>query len=77
MTSSWCFGLAQASRDVRLFLGNVDLAGHRGGVWGLVDLVPGSSLGIGPGLGDHSDYFLQFFSAIFIKLVRLVLDGVG
>ena len=54
LTSSWCFGLAQASRDVRLFSGNVDLAGDRGGVWGLVVLVPGSSLGIGSGLGDHS-----------------------
>ena len=77
MTSSCCFGLAQASRNIRLFLGNVDLAGHRGGVWGLVVLVPASSLGSGPGLGDHSDYFLQFFSAIFFKLIRLVLDGVG
>ena len=69
--------LRQASCGVLLILGDVDLAGHRGDVRGLVILVCGSFLGVGPGLGDHVDYFLQVLSAVFFELVRLVLDGVG
>ena len=56
---------------------DVDLAGHRGDVSGLVFLVCGSFLGVGPGLGDHIDYFLQLLSSVFLELVRLVLDVVG
>ena len=66
--------LRQASCGV---LGDVDLTGHRGDVRGLVILVCGSFLCIGPGLGDHVDYFLQVLTAVFFELVRLVLDGVG
>ena len=65
--------LRQASCGVLLILGDVDLAGHRGDVRGLVILVCGSFLCI----GDHVDYFLQVLTAVFFELVRLVLDGVG
>ena len=56
---------------------DVDLAGHRGDVSGLVILVCGSFLGVGPGLGDRVDYFLQLLSSVYFELVRLVLDVVG
>ena len=56
---------------------DIDLAGHHCDVRGLVILVCGSFLGVGPGLGDRVDYFLQLLSSVYFELVRLVLDVVG
>ena len=71
--------LAGHPGDVRglVILVHGPFAGRRGNVRGLIILFCGSFLGVGPGLGDHVNYSLQLFTAVFFDAVRLVLDGVG
>ena len=63
-------------QSVKSVKGTEAIIGYRGGVIRLVVLVCGSFLGVGPSFGDHVDYFLQLFFAVFLESVRLVLEGV-
>ena len=70
------YGLAQGNCGVWYVLDDVDPTGCCGDIMRLVVLVCVSPLGVGSSFGHHVNYFLQLFSAVSFKVVRLVLEGV-
>ena len=70
------WGWARANRCVRCVLDDVGPNGYCGGVIRVVGSVRCSSFGIGSSFGDHVNYFLQLFSAVFLEVVRLVVEEV-